>query len=88
MAVPALAPAFERDSHYYLRFGLSLATCFNWEESHLIASGDWGMDENRQTHAENPKLREQKPPEHLSTLRVEPVHQPDCRTVERARDVP
>lgn len=44
--------AFELDSHYYLRFGLSLLTCFDWQESHLIASGDWGMDENGSTHAE------------------------------------
>jgi hypothetical protein len=52
LAVPSGASAFERDSHYYLRFGLSLITCFNWEESHLIASGDWAMDENRVTTAE------------------------------------
>jgi hypothetical protein len=61
LAMPSLASAFERDSHYYLRFGLSLATCFDWEESHLIASGDWGMDENRATHAEmNPIQRKNK----------------------------
>lgn len=61
LAVPSLASAFERDSHYYLRFGLSLATCFDWEESHLIASGDWGMDENTATHAEmNPIQRKNK----------------------------
>jgi hypothetical protein len=52
LAVPSGASAFERDSHYYLRFGLSLITCFNWEESHLIASGDWAIDENRVTTAE------------------------------------
>ena len=50
--MPSLAAAYEYDSHYYLRFGLSLATCFNWDEAHLIASGDWGMDENGSTHAE------------------------------------
>ena len=61
LVVPSLASAFERDSHYYLRFGLSLATCFDWEESHLIASGDWGMDENPATHAEmNPVQRKNK----------------------------
>jgi hypothetical protein len=49
------------DSHYYLRFGLSLASCFNWEEAHLIASGDWAMDENGTTHAEmNPVQRRNK----------------------------
>jgi len=52
LAAPSLVSAFELDSHYYLRYGLSLATCFNSEESHLIASGDWGMDENRSTYAE------------------------------------
>lgn len=61
LAVPFVASAFERDSHYYLRFGLALTTCFNWEESHLIASGDWGMDENRVTTAEmNPIQRKNK----------------------------
>ena len=61
LAVPSLASAYERDSHYYLRFALSLSTCFDWEESHLIASGDWGMDENRVTHAEmNPAQRKNK----------------------------
>ena len=53
--------AYEQDSHYFLRFGLSLATCFNWDETHLIASGDWGMDENGSTHAEmNPFQTKQK----------------------------
>jgi hypothetical protein len=61
LAVPSLASAFEQDSHYHLRFALSLAACFDWEESHLIASGDWGMDENRATHAEmNPVQRKNK----------------------------
>lgn len=50
--VPGISAGFEMDSHYYLRFGLSLATCFNWDEAHLIASGDWGMDENGSTTAE------------------------------------
>lgn len=50
LPVPGLS--YERDSHYYLRYGLSLATCFDWGEAHLIASGDWGMDENGSTHAE------------------------------------
>jgi len=61
LAVPSLALAYERDSHYFLRYALSLSTCFDWEESHLIASGDWGMDENRVTHAEmNPVQRKNK----------------------------
>ena len=51
-ALPATGLAYHIDSHYYLRFGLSLSTCFNWDEAHLIASGDWGMDENTSTHAE------------------------------------
>jgi hypothetical protein len=59
--LPGLGAGFERDSHYYLRFGLSLSTCFNWEEAHLISSGDWGMDENGSTHAEmNPVQRRNK----------------------------
>ncbi len=54
---PADVLAFERDTHYYLRFSLSLATCFNWEESHIIASADWGMDENQTTFAEKNPLK-------------------------------
>jgi hypothetical protein len=50
--LPGISAGFELDSHYYLRFGLSLATCFDWDEAHLIASGDWGMDENGSTTAE------------------------------------
>jgi len=50
--LPGISAGFELDSHYYLRFGLSLSTCFDWDEAHLIASGDWGMDENGTTHAE------------------------------------
>ena len=44
--------AYEIDTHYYLRFVLAMSTCFDWHEAHLIASGDWGMDENASTHAE------------------------------------
>ncbi len=59
--LPGLSAGYEMDSHYYLRFGLSLASCFNWEEAHLIASGDWAMDENGTTHAEmNPVQRRNK----------------------------
>ncbi len=53
----SVALTYERDSHYYLRYGLALSTCFNWHEAHLIASGDWGMDENRTTRAEITPLR-------------------------------
>lgn len=35
-----------------LRFGLSLWTCFDWDEAHLIASADWMLDGNKSTHAE------------------------------------
>ena len=53
--------AYELDSHYYLRFGLSLSTCFDWDEAHLIASGDWNMDANGSTHAEmNPVQKSNK----------------------------
>ncbi len=50
--LPGISAGYELDSHYYLRFGLSLSTCFDWDEAHLIASGDWGMDENGSTTAE------------------------------------
>ena len=50
--IPQLGLAYAYDGHYYLRFGLSLSTCFNWDESHLIASGDWNMDANGTTKAE------------------------------------
>ncbi len=52
LAAPLPARAYEIDTHYYLRFALALSTCFDWHETHLIASGDWGMDENASTHAE------------------------------------
>lgn len=60
-AAPDMAIAYHKDSHYFLRFTLSLATCYNWDEAHLIASGDWGMDENSSTHAEmNPVQKDNK----------------------------
>lgn len=46
------ASAYSNDTHYYLRFSLALSTCFNWDEAHLIASGDIGMDENSTVSAE------------------------------------
>jgi hypothetical protein len=61
MLLPGPGLGYELDSHYYLRFGLSLATCFDWGEGHLIASGDWNMDENGTTTAEmNPVQRRNK----------------------------
>ena len=50
--LPGISAGYELDSHYYLRFGLSLSTCFDWDEAHLIASGDWGMDDIVITTAE------------------------------------
>jgi hypothetical protein len=52
VAMPTPARAYTRETHYYLRFGLALATCFDYDEAHLIASGDWMMDGNLSTHAE------------------------------------
>jgi hypothetical protein len=52
ICLPAVSSAYTRETHYYLRFALSLATCFDWDEAHLIASGDWMMDGNLSTHAE------------------------------------
>ncbi len=61
MLLPAPGLGYELDSHYYLRFGLSLSTCFDWDEAHLIASGDWNMDANGTTHAEmNPIQKKNK----------------------------
>ncbi len=52
LLLPGPSFGYELDSHYYLRFSLSLATCFDWDEAHLIASGDWNLDANSTTHAE------------------------------------
>jgi len=52
LAVSGPVGAYEIDTHYYLRFALAMSTCFDWHEAHLIASGDWGMDENASTQAE------------------------------------
>jgi len=52
LLAPVSSFGYALDSHYYLRFGLSLSTCFEWDEAHLIASGDWNMDANGSTHAE------------------------------------
>jgi hypothetical protein len=61
LLLPRPSLGYELDSHYYLRFGLSLSTCFDWSEAHLIASGDWNMDANGTTHAEmNPVQRRNK----------------------------
>ena len=61
LLLPGPVHGYELDSHYYLRFGLSLSTCFNWDEAHLISSGDWNMDANGSTHAEmNPVQKNNK----------------------------
>ncbi len=52
LLLPGLSFGYALDSHYQLRFGLSLSTCFDWDEAHLIASGDWNLDANGTTHAE------------------------------------
>ena len=52
LLLPGLSLGYALDSHYHLRFGLSLSTCFDWDEAHLIASGDWNLDANGTTHAE------------------------------------
>ncbi len=52
LLLPGLSFGYALDSHYQLRFGLSLSTCFDWDEAHLIASGDWNLDANGATHAE------------------------------------
>ncbi len=52
LLLPGLSFGYALDSHYHLRFGLSLSTCFDWDEAHLIASGDWNLDANGTTHAE------------------------------------
>ena len=44
--------AYGGDTHYYLRFGTALNTCFDWDEAHLIASADYMLDKNRTTTAE------------------------------------
>lgn len=57
VALRAESSAFEIDSHYYLTFALALGTCFDWDEAHLIASGDVMVDQNRTTVAETNPLR-------------------------------
>jgi len=49
---PGMSSAYSQDTHYYMRFSLALSTCFDWDEAHLIASGDVGMDENSTVSAE------------------------------------
>jgi len=56
-----LTSAFERDTHYYATYALSLTTCFDWEEAHLIASANVGVDGSHATVAElNPTHRHNK----------------------------
>ncbi|MFQ5993203.1 MAG: FxLYD domain-containing protein, partial [Nitrospiraceae bacterium] len=52
IALRAESGAFELDSHYDLTFALALGTCFDWDEAHLIASGNVMLDQNRTTVAE------------------------------------
>ena len=52
LLAPGVGSAYSQDTHYYMRFGLALSTCFDWDEAHLIASGDVGMDENSTVSAE------------------------------------
>jgi hypothetical protein len=52
--------AFVRDTHYYLTFGLALATCFEWAEAHLIASADVMTDQNKTTKAETSLIKKHK----------------------------
>jgi hypothetical protein len=52
LLLPGISAGYALDSHYQLRFGLSLSTCFDWDEAHLIASADWNLDANGATHAE------------------------------------
>ena len=35
---------FVRDTHYYLGFAAALATCFDWDEAHLISSANLMLD--------------------------------------------
>jgi len=52
LLVSAESGAFAPDTHYYLTFGMALATCFDWDEAHIIASGDEMTDRNKTTVAE------------------------------------
>jgi endonuclease/exonuclease/phosphatase family metal-dependent hydrolase len=45
-----------KDTHYHLTFAAALATCFDWEEAHLIASADYMVDRNKTTKAESNPL--------------------------------
>jgi len=52
-----LAWGYAGDTHYYLRFGAALETCFSWDEAHLIASADLMLDKNRSTVAEKHPIK-------------------------------
>ena len=52
MSMSAESGAFAPDTHYYLTFGMALVTCFDWEEAHIIASGNEMTDRNKTTVAE------------------------------------
>ena len=52
---------FVRDTHYYLGFAAALATCFDWDEAHLISSANLMLDGNKSTRAEwNPLQKKAK----------------------------
>jgi hypothetical protein len=59
-AVSAELGAFAPDTHYYLTFGMALATCFDWKEAHIIASGDEMTDRNKTTVAETSLKKRKK----------------------------
>jgi len=60
LLVSAESGAFAPDTHYYLTFGMALATCFDWDEAHIIASGDEMTDRNTTTVAETSLKKTQK----------------------------
>jgi len=86
LAFAANSGAFVRDTHYYLTFGLALATCFDWEEARLIASADVMTDQNKTTKAENSLIKKHKkrtwhafghPEEQLNALWVRVLEEQD-----------
>ena len=92
VVLAALSPqcfAYSGDSHYYLRFAMALETCYTWDEAHLIASGDWMLDQNRTTVAEmHPFSKKNKinwhafghPEERFNELWVRVMSEPDLQS--------
>jgi len=63
---------FVRDTHYYLGFAAALATCFDWDEAHLISSANLMLDGNMSTRAEwNPLQKKAKTQWHAFGHRTE-----------------